>query len=186
MTDDFGPVRVFPAWFGQRGFAYLFSGAQGWSEADERAAHRLARRGRYVFGIDTAVYLAQQKRLAFKDCLYLPGALEYFAREQQRDARIGTYQEPELLGREEGATFVYMAQLQAPPLSFTAAVGIDPTPALTLQRAFCDHAIAPEEPSDTVPLRLLVSPHVERRILAAEPPKSLAQLVAIVALARRD
>ena len=57
-TDQFGRVRVFPAWLYQRGFVYVLSGADGWTAADERTAWFYAARGNYVTAVDTPRLLA--------------------------------------------------------------------------------------------------------------------------------
>jgi len=165
QADDLGMIRAYPAWLRQQGLVFLFSGADGWSAADARAARSFARRGYYVAGIDSARFLAAADRSG--DCLYLPAPLEAFSRAQQRAAGLRSYAEPLLLGRGAGASLVYMAQLQAPPLAFAAAVALDPEPRLPLSRSFCDHAaassaahaltLAADAPGANVPLRMLVS-----------------------------
>jgi len=83
-----------------------------------------------------------------------------------------------------------MAQLQAPPLAFSAAVAIDPTPELTFHHPFCDHAAAsmsaqsqnlkPEPPNQTVPLRMWADSSASNAtrefvesIIAHQPPFTL-------------
>jgi type IV secretory pathway VirJ component len=159
---ELGRVHVYPAWLGQRGFAFVFAGADGWRDVDAAAARSLARAGYRVVGIDTTQFLDAQA--PDSGCLYLPGILEEVSRTQQRRAGVREYQEPALFGRGAGATLVYMAQLQAPPLAFAAAVALSPTPQLALRVDFCDHpgtrmgtrllAVQPEPPGPNVPLRL--------------------------------
>jgi type IV secretory pathway VirJ component len=100
-------------------------------------AASLSRHGTEVFGIDVRDYL-QRLDTSGKTCLYLPGPLESLSRSWQRQSHASRYAEPLLLGRSEGATLVYAAMLQAPPLAFDAAVAADPQPALALHRDFCD------------------------------------------------
>lgn len=160
--QDLGRVHVYPAWLGQRGFAFVFADADGWRDGDAAAARSLARAGYRVVGIDTTRFLEAQG--PDSGCLYLPGILEEASRTQQRRAGVREYREPVLLGHGAGATLVYMAQLQAPPLAFAAAVALSPTPQLALRVDFCDHpgtrmgarllAVQPERPGSNVPLRL--------------------------------
>jgi type IV secretory pathway VirJ component len=159
---DLGAVHIYPAWLRQRGMVFLFSGAKGWTDLDESAAWRYARDGNYVAGIDTSSFLAIHQK--DKGCVYLPGMIEGFSTNQQDKANTHNYQEPVILGHDEGATLVYMAHLQAQPLALAAAAGLNPQPQIELRSAFCDHkasgingdsqtiAIEPHNPD--VPLRM--------------------------------
>lgn len=150
-----GQVRIYPAWLATTSFVYLFSGARGWSAQDEESARDFARRGSFVVGIDTPQFLTFMDH-AENGCVYLPGQLEDYSRARQRVADSAQYLAPLLLGHDIGGTLVYMAQLQAPPVAFDAAVAIDPQGQIALQRPFCDHALAPQRPGNNVPLRLLL------------------------------
>src|ERR1700742_898754 len=59
----FGHLRYYPAWFRPKGFVYLFSGAHGWTAAEETTARDLARSGHIVMGVDTPEFLAAQNPL---------------------------------------------------------------------------------------------------------------------------
>ena len=160
--DDLGTVHIYPAWLQQRGMVFLFSGGKGWTDVDASAAWRYARDGNYVAGIDTASFLA----IHHKDsgCVYLPGMIEGFSTNQQDKANTHNYQEPVVLGHDDGATLVYMAHLQAQPLALAAAAGLNPSPQVELRPAFCDHkaaainddtqTIAVEPHNADVPLRV--------------------------------
>jgi type IV secretory pathway VirJ component len=141
-TPQFGRVRIYPPWLRASGFIYLFSDARGWSAAEEDAARDFAREGNLVVGIDSAQFLSWAGSKPPTDCIYLPGLLEDFSRAQQRAADNAQYLPPALLGHDLGATLVYMAQLQAPPTAFDAAVAIDPQSQIELARPFCDHPAA--------------------------------------------
>ena len=141
-TAQFGRVRVYPPWLRTRGFIYLFSDARGWSAAEEEAARDFARAGNFVVGIDSRQFLDWAGRKPLTDCVYMPGLLEDYSRARQRASDNPQYLPPALLGRELGATLVYMAQLQSPPTAFDAAVAIDPQSRIELQRPFCDHPAA--------------------------------------------
>jgi len=160
-TAQFGRVRLYPPWLGQKGFIYLFSGARGWSQAEEETARDFARDGQLVIGIDTPQFLLWAARRPLTECLYMPGLLEDYSRVLQRATDNAQYLAPALLGYGPGATLVYMAQLQAPPVAFSAAVIIDPQEQIALQRPFCDHpsdhaALKPEPLGTEVPVRVLL------------------------------
>ena len=166
-TTQFGRVRIYPSWLHSKGFIYLFSDARGWSKPEEEAAREFAREGQLVVGIDTPQFLDWANRTP-ADCLYLPGLLEDYGRALQRATDNAQYLAPVLLGYDLGATLVYMAQLQAPPLAFSAAVAIDPQKQIGLRRPFCDHPAAaaaaigtgqiirPERLGPNVPARVLL------------------------------
>jgi len=163
-TPQLGVVRTFPAWFGQRGLVYLLSDAAGWGPEDEQAARGYALRGNFVVGIDSGAFLSHLNRL-HPGCLFLPGMLENFSHTQQRTAGTSHFVGALLLGHGLGATLVYAAQLQAPPLALGAAVALDPDPRLALQIPLCDHparardggglTLAPEALSRVVAARVL-------------------------------
>ena len=164
-TSLLGSVRIYPAWFRPKGFIYIFSGDNGWGAAEEESARDFARASNRVVGIDTTKFLEWSEQAA-KGCVYLPGQLEDYSRAQQRAGNTSQYLAPALLGHQLGATLVYVAQLQSPPLAFSAAVAIDPEPRIGVQRPFCEHApaahdaagqdLAVEAPGRNVPLRLLL------------------------------
>jgi type IV secretory pathway VirJ component len=163
-TPQLGAVRAFRAWFGQRGFVYVFSGASGWDEHDERVARAFALRGNFVAGIDAPKFLATLNRM-HPGCVFLPGMLEDYSHAEQRLARTSHFSEALLLGHDLGGTLVYVAQLQAPALALSAAIALDPGPRLALRSPLCDHpaqardadgmTLQPEAPSRTVPVRVL-------------------------------
>jgi type IV secretory pathway VirJ component len=137
-TGQFGPIRAFPAWLRQSGIAFVFSDAQGWSRADEQAARGLARAGHFVAGLDTPELLKHLNQLK-SGCVFMPGILENYSHVQQHAAGTVRFEEPALLGHGSGATLVYLAQIQAPPLAFESAVMLDPEPELALSASLCDH-----------------------------------------------
>lgn len=150
-----GQVRIYPAWLSTTSFLYLFSGARGWSTQDEDSARDFARRGSFVVGVDTPQFLNFMEH-AENGCVYLPGQLEDYSRARQRTAGSAQYLAPLLLGHDAGGTLVFMAQLQALPVAFSAAVAVDPASQIALKRPFCDHAVGPQLPGNNVPLRVLV------------------------------
>ncbi len=156
-TQQFGRVRIYPPWLRQKGFVYLLSSSHGWSEVEEETARDFARAGQLVIGIDTPQFLGWARRRPPTECVYMPGLLEDYSRALQRAENDAQYLAPALLGYEAGATLVYMAQLQSPPVAFSAAVAIDPQPQIDLQRPFCDHpTVRPEPLSAEVPTRVLL------------------------------
>lgn len=160
--EQLGHLRLYPAWLRQHGVMYVLSGTQGWQQPERDAAWHFARAGYYVIGVDTPDFL---KHMAHDtDCLYVPGVLEGFSRDQQRRLGVRDYQQPVLVGRGVGGSLVYMAQLQAPPLSFDAAVALNPDAEVHLPQPFCDHEVAnrngdlqtlkAELPEATLPIRI--------------------------------
>lgn len=146
--DELGTVRVYRSWWRLRGVIFVLSPASGWSSADEDVAERFARRGYHVLGIDTGQWLAREN--AHSGCVYLPSLLENFSRDQQRRLGPGDYRLPSLVGQREGATLIYMTHLQAPPLSFEAAVALNPVPQLPLRTGFCNHPAESQEPKGQI------------------------------------
>jgi type IV secretory pathway VirJ component len=192
----FGHLRYYPAWFRPHGFVYLFSGAQGWTAAEETAARDLSRSGHIVMGVSTPEFLSVQNPL--DGCIYMPGVLEDFSRPWQRDARLPGYLGPALLGSDVGATLLYEAQLSAPPTAFSAAVVVDPQTTVAMRRPFCEHAaqatsadgvqtIKPEKPGGNVPLTLLSSAaasKVQREFAASIPGQTPVEIAADTPLHR--
>ena len=192
----YGHLRYYPAWFKPRGFVYLFSGARGWTAAEETAARDLARSGHIVMGVSTPEFLSTQNPL--DGCIYMPGVLEDFSRPWQRDARLPGYLAPALLGSDVGATLLYEAQLSAPPTAFSAAVVVDPQATVAMRRPFCEHpaqsttsdgvqTVKPEPPGHNVPLTILSSAgatKVQREFAAAIPGQTPTVIGADVPLHR--
>jgi len=167
-SDTLGRLRIYPAWFVQTGLTFQFAAASGWSARDSAAARALARSGQRVIGIEPAGLLDLAARHPH-DCLYLPGVLEAYSQDSQRELRGGRYFEPALIGRGAGGTLVYLALLQAPALAFGAGVIWEPAAELDFAGTFCD--LQPRERagnrywprfdpiSSAVPLRTLHGPH---------------------------
>jgi type IV secretory pathway VirJ component len=164
QTGQLGAVRTFPAWFGQRGFVYVFSGATGWDAGDEQVARSFSLRGNFVAGIDAPKFLGYVNQM-HPGCVFLPGILEDYSHFEQHEAGTSHFSEALLLGHGVGGTLVYLAQLQAPALALRAVVALDPEPRLALDAPLCDQpaslsdthglTLAPKPLSRTVPARLL-------------------------------
>jgi type IV secretory pathway VirJ component len=192
----FGHLRYYPAWFKPRGFVYVFSGAQGWTAAEETTARDLARSGHIVMGVSTPEFLSTQNPL--DGCIYMPGVLEDFSRPWQRDTGLPQYFGPALLGSDVGATLLYEAQLSAPPTAFSAAVVVDPQPIVAMRRTFCEHpaqdiaadgaqTVKAETPGHNVPLTVMSSPgasKAQRAFAAAIPGQTPVTIEADVPLHR--
>src|SRR5579862_8418384 len=191
----FGQLRYYPAWFEPRGFVYLFSGAKGWTAAEETTARELSRHGHIVMGVDTPAFLAAQNPL--DGCIFMPGVLEDFSRPWQREAQLPQYLGPALLGSDVGATLLYEAQLSAPPTAFSAAVVVDPQTTVAMRRPFCDHpaqssadgvqTVQSEKPGLNVPLTIVSSAdasNAQRSFAASIPGQSPTLVGADVPLRR--
>jgi len=133
---ELGRVRVYPAWFAERGFTFMFAGERGWTGADAAAARSLARAGQRVVGIDSRGLLKAAEQQS--GCLYLPGVLEGFSRRVQRQANSGRYLEPSLVGHGTGGALVYLALIQAPALAFSGSVIVAASSSLPFAGDFCD------------------------------------------------
>ena len=193
-TDQFGQVRVFPAWLHQRGFVYVLSGAEGWTDADEHTALAYAAQGNYVTAIDTPRLLAHINQNA-QGCVWMPGLLEDYSRIQQVAAGTAHFYEPIVLGRGAGATLAYMAQIAAPPLAFGGAVMLDPEPQLALKVPPCEHPLKPQALGGNVPARVWLDASASaasRAFVAGIPGQSnvlaprVHSLPALYAAALRD
>jgi type IV secretory pathway VirJ component len=181
VTDQFGSVRVFPGWFGERGFVYVLSGADGWSRADQWTALFHAARGRQVIGIDTP-QLLDYINASVKGCLFMPGLFEDYSRVQQRTVGTTRFYPPLVLGRGVGASLAYLGQIGAPALALGAVVMLDPEPQLQLKPAVCDHPaiqlpggvqqLQPDAFGRYVPARLWLDSHASAasRAFAAQVP----------------
>lgn len=183
-ANDFGQLRIYPAWWAPKGAVYLISGEQGWSTSDEETARDLARSNHLVFGVDVPQFLAaERRRLKQNDCLYMPGVLEDYSRSWQRKADIPQYMAPALLGSNIGATLVYEAQLQSPPTAFSAAIVVDPDSHIAWKLPFCEHpaaattdtgqTVSPDPPGRNVPLRVVLdgAATAQQRAFAASIPQ---------------
>jgi type IV secretory pathway VirJ component len=193
-TEQFGRVRVFPAWVHERGFVYVLSGAEGWTAADEHTALSYAALGNYVTAIDTPRLLAHINQKA-TGCVWMPGLLEDYSRIQQIAVGTAHFYEPVVLGRGAGATLVYMAQIAAPPLAFGAAVMLDPEPQVAMKPAPCEHPLQPQALGNYVPARVWLDSSASagsRAFVAALPDQAhtaapaLDSLRAVYAAALRD
>jgi type IV secretory pathway VirJ component len=181
-TAQFGRVRLYPPWLGSKGFIYLFSDAHGWKQSEEASARDFARAGQLVIGIDTPQFLAWAARRPPTECVYMPGLLEDYSRILQRSTDNRQYLAPALLGDELGASLVYMAQVQAWPTGFNAAVMIDPQSQIPLQRPFCEHppaAVAANGIVQTIRPEPL-GPNVPGRILLDAPSPGARAFVAAI------
>jgi type IV secretory pathway VirJ component len=199
-SDAFGHLRTYPAWWRAKGFVYLFSGARGWSAAEEETARDLARSNHLVLGIDTPEFLRVQNRL--DGCIYLPGVLEDYSRPWQRSADIPQYLAPAILGSDIGATLAYEAQVQSPPTAFSAVVAVDPAASISMRRPFCEHPAAltgadgqtvrSEPPGRNVPLQIVLdsaASSAERQFassIAGQTPTAVNGVTALYRTYRRS
>jgi type IV secretory pathway VirJ component len=142
VSDQFGPVTVFPPLLRERGVVYVLSGSEGWTRADQWTAWNYAMRDNYVVAIDTPRLLDWLNQHA-KGCVFFPGLFEDFSRVQERTVGTPHDYEPIVLGRGVGATLAYLGQVGAPVLAIGAAVILDPEPAVPL------HAARVREPRHT-------------------------------------
>jgi type IV secretory pathway VirJ component len=179
VSDQFGPVTVFPPLLRERGVVYVLSGAEGWTRADQWTAWNYAMRDNYVVAIDTPRLLDWLNQHA-KGCVFFPGLFEDFSRVQERTVGTPHDYEPIVLGRGVGATLAYLGQVGAPVLAIGAAVILDPEPQFHFTPPVCENRATPigdglqrlrgDVLGPNVPARLWLSPaaSAESRALAAK------------------
>ena len=137
-TGEFGPVSVYGQKTVTEHFAVMFSSEAGLTDADRQAIDGLVEQGMTVAAVDTRLALQTLKGFD-KECLYLPGPLEWVSHAAQRQLNFPQYSEPLLLGRGEGGLLVYASLAQAPPLSFPGGASADlPSARLSLGKKFCN------------------------------------------------
>ena len=144
-TSEFGPVAVSAPEEAAKGFVMLFSGEDGINQEDQKAIERLVAAGLAVGVIDTQAALKNLNAGDQKACIGLSGPLEWVSHNAQHALKMTRYDEPVLIGRGAGATLVYVALVQAPPLSFAGGLSVDFLLRLPLQRPFCTVTTAPGE-----------------------------------------
>lgn len=138
-TAEFGDVAIVAPDESAQGMVFLFSGGEGVQEEDRNAINALVKAGMAVVVIDSSVALPKLSTLKNdRTCVDLPGPLEWLSHNAQADLHFKHYDEPVLVGRGTGATLVYVALTQAPPLSFAGGISIDFNPQLPIKQALCD------------------------------------------------
>jgi type IV secretory pathway VirJ component len=138
-TAEFGDVAIVAPDEAAQGMVFLFSGGEGIQEDDRNAIHALVKAGMAVVVIDSSIALSKLSTLKTeRKCVDLPGPLEWLSHNAQADLHFKHYDEPVLVGRGAGATLVYVALAQAPPLSFAGGTSIDFNPQLPIKQALCD------------------------------------------------
>jgi type IV secretory pathway VirJ component len=145
-TPELGQVNFYVPAQTAQGFAFVFSGNEGFTEQDRSAIAGLTGEGVVVAAIDTQSALKKLNQTdAQQNCVYLPGPLEYLAHNAQADLKLSNYIEPILLGRGAGASLVYVALAQAPPLAFAGGLSADFKPTLSLARKLCNLEVSVDD-----------------------------------------
>jgi type IV secretory pathway VirJ component len=116
------------------GMALLLVDAPHGATLAEPLASALAARGLVVAQVDTAHYLAELRGKE-KGCNFLAADLEDLAHRVGREAGLGEYLSPVLVGRWEGAALVQIALLQAPGGTFAGGLGVEAAGSVTLGKA---------------------------------------------------
>jgi len=126
-----------------QGYVVLFSGQDGWSDANQASLAALGRQGALAVGVDTKTYLA---RLAEEKepCHNLVGDVEILSRRLQREHSGLQYHFPILAGVDAGGTLAGAILAQAPVNTVAGAVSVDPSVVLPSERPLC--AGAPSSP----------------------------------------
>lgn len=132
----FGEVRVVVPDGEIRGYVVLFSGLDGWTEADQAALASLGPRGALAVGVDTRTYL---NNLAKGDqrCDNLIGDVEGLSRQLQRQHSGLQYHFPIVAGFGAGGTLAGAILAQSPVNTLAGAVSVDPSLVLPGRRPLC-------------------------------------------------
>lgn len=129
-SGNFGPVQVVVPPGVARGFAVLFSGADGWTAGDGEALAQLGQRGFIGAGIDLTAYAAH---LATRmngphplPCFSADNDVEGLSREVQRLHPVPAYFQPIVAGRGAGGLIAATALMQAKVNTIAGAISLDP------------------------------------------------------------
>lgn len=127
------------------GTVVLFSGADGWGDAERGIATTLAGRGQIVIGIDLAATL--RRMAASRDaCATLIGEIEAASHQAQREAGAPAYRFPVLAGMRAGGTMALEVAGQASTATIDRVLAVDPDPALPGRKPLCTDAPRPAGP----------------------------------------
>lgn len=127
------------------GAVVLFSGAEGWGEAERKLAGTLAGRGQLVIGVDTAGTLRRMAQ-SHDDCVTLVGEIEAVSHQAQREAGAPEYHFPVLAGIGAGGTMALEVAGQASTATLDRVLAVDPAPTLPGSKPLCG-----EQPAGTAP-----------------------------------
>jgi type IV secretory pathway VirJ component len=123
-----------------KGLVFFFSAKGGFEPIDRDAARALTRLGAAVAMVNIDVYLSRIDRSANpKECLYLPGPVEWTSHYLQQKLGLTMYRKPLLLGRSAGAGIVFALLAQGSSESFAGGMSVDFSPFIPLQHPLCDH-----------------------------------------------
>jgi type IV secretory pathway VirJ component len=119
---------------------FFFSDKGGFKPIDRDAASALTRLGAAVALVNTDVYLSRIDQSADpKECLYLPGPVEWTSHYLQQRLGLSRYRKPLLLGRAAGAGIVFALLAQGSSESFAGGMSVDFSSNIALQHPLCDH-----------------------------------------------
>jgi len=152
-TGQFGTATILKPDGAARGVVFLFSGAEGWGDAETSAAQQLQEAGAFVVEADLKSYTA---RLNADDgeCLYLVSDIEAISYQLQRSAGTQTYRSPVIAGFGAGGGLVLSIAQQTPAATVGRVIAVDPVPAPSFSKPLCglDRAV-PEVGVDSVVAR---------------------------------
>ena len=121
--DRFGEVTLSKPNGPPSGTVLLFSGADGWGNAETAAAAKLAQDGAMVVGIDSRYYLYRLSEVK-EACHVLIGDTEALSRSVQRDYGAGGYELPILAGLGVGGQIAAAALAQSRMDTLAGAVSV--------------------------------------------------------------
>jgi type IV secretory pathway VirJ component len=137
-TSEFGAVDVTGPSESAKGFVVVFSGDRGFSDDEREAVTALIGGGLAVAAIDTRKAVTGLDRSDREEaCTDLAVPLEWVSHQAQHTLGFTRYARPVLLGFETGASLVYVALAQAPPLAFARGLSVNFSPRIELRRPLC-------------------------------------------------
>lgn len=121
------------------GIVFLISQAQGWGALEKAQAKELVDDGTAVVGIDYPAYLASLAK-DDGDCVYMVSDIEDMAQQVQRRVGNPVYRHPVVAGIGDGGAVALAMISQSPPATISAAVAVNPSAGIPLQKELCTPA----------------------------------------------
>lgn len=130
-----------------KGIVLQFSDMTGWGSEDESLAQSMVARGLVVLPIDFKAYAATlELETDIHDCFYISGDIHDLAEAALRALKIKDWHQPVLVGRGQGAAFVYSTIAVGPDHTFSGVVALDPVEPVTTRLPTCEGAQAHAAP----------------------------------------
>ncbi len=109
-----------------KGVVLQFSDIDGWNSEDDALSAKMVASGLAVIQIDFRIYADEMAHSEdFADCFYISGDIHDLAKAALHALGVDTWHRPMLVGRGQGATFVYSTLAVGPDNTFSGAVALD-------------------------------------------------------------